>query len=357
VTAEPEESLSKTWPKTPVRGINVKLVQPVKATRTNPGGFLSRDTFETLARWRVNVIRVSIGVDRDSPWHVRDLKSLPPVPPGEPLTPYKKHLVALQATLDLALEYHIWVVVTAGDLVGRKPARRSGCKKHVGEFEEALTHLWRHVARHFGRHKALLAYDLMNEPPSGALHDDWSKRVVPNLVRAIRDTDGETYIMIEPAGGREGLKSLVPPDDGRVVFSIHFYKPQQFTHQGVKGRPLGVTYPGKIGGTTLSPAVYWNREKLRTSLQAARDFQQKHQVRLFIGEFGAIRWAPGAALWLADAISLFEEYGWDWCNHSYTGWNGWNPTFAPDAPVSNEPDGGQITDRLEVLLKAWGKNQ
>jgi len=81
----------------------------------------------------------------------------------------------------------------------------------------------------------------------------------------------------------------------------------------------------------------------------AREFQLEHGVRMFVGEFSAIRWAPGAAKWLEDAISVFEEYGWDWTYHSYAGWNGWNPTFPPDAPGNNQSYGGKATDRCRFF--------
>lgn len=77
---------------------------------------------------------------------------------------------------------------------------------------------------------------------------------------------------------------------------------------------------------------------------------------MFVGEFSAVRWAPGAARWLQDSVDLFEEMGWDWAYHSTAGWNGWNPTFAANARPSHEKDGGIKTDRLEVLLNGWALN-
>ena len=59
----------------------------------------------------------------------------------------------------------------------------------------------------------------------------------------------------------------------------------------------------------------------------------------------------------ADSISIFEKHGWDWCFHSVGGWNGWNPTFGPNDPISLATDGGKKTDRLKVLLKAWAANR
>jgi hypothetical protein len=59
-------------------------------------------------------------------------------------------------------------------------------------------------------------------------------------------------------------------------------------------------------------------------------FKNAHpDKRILVGEFGVLRWAPGAHQWLTDCIALFEEYGWDWCNHSPSGWNGYNATYTP----------------------------
>ena len=58
------------WPAYPLRGVNTKLVFPVKKNKANPGGFLSDEIFRQLKSWRVNVIRVAIGVDENSAWDV-----------------------------------------------------------------------------------------------------------------------------------------------------------------------------------------------------------------------------------------------------------------------------------------------
>jgi len=65
-------------------------------------------------------------------------------------------------------------------------------------------------------------------------------------------------------------------------------------------------------------------ELLKRVLKPVRDFQLKHGARIFIGEFSAIAWAPGADRYLGDCISLFEEYGWDWTYHAWREWAGWS---------------------------------
>ena len=92
-------------------------------------------------------------------------------------------------------------------------------------------------------------------------------------------------------------------------------------------------------------------------MKGAIEFQKKYGVKIFVGEFSVIRWAPGAAQWLSDVIEIFEKHHFSWTYHCYGYWNGWNPTFSADAPESAVADGGVATDRMKLLIKAWMKNK
>ena len=98
----------------------------------------------------------------------------------------------------------------------------------------------------------------------------------------------------------------------------------------------------------------WNREQLRKILQPVRAFQQKYGAKILVGEFSVTRWAPGGAEYLQDCISLFEEYGWDWCYHAFREWHGWSVEHSDDprnlSPVPH-------TFRKQVLLDAFKKNR
>jgi len=159
-----------------------------------------------------------------------------------------------------------------------------------------------------------------------------------------------------------GYVDLRPVDDRKAIYSVHFYAPHYYTHQGIdssrvhlKGKLI---YPGEMQVLEGSPKIRWDKEKLRKNLAPVRAFQKKHNAKILVGEFGVLRWAPGSAQWLTDAISLFEEYGWSWCYYSYGNWNGWNPSYDPDDVPSNEMNGGKVTDRLRVLIKeGWSRNK
>jgi hypothetical protein len=132
------------------------------------------------------------------------------------------------------------------------------------------------------------------------------------------------------------------------------YKPMGFTHQfthtaeGTTAVEPSVAYPGRIRGKRE------NKESLRMYLKPVRDFQLAYNVPIYIGEFSAPRWAPGAEIWLDDVISIFEEYGWNWSFNAYRASPIWDLELAEDkhkAEKATEP-----TARLEVLKKWWAKN-
>ena len=97
--------------------------------------------------------------------------------------------------------------------------------------------------------------------------------------------------------------------------------------------------------------------QLEAALQPVIDFQRAHNVHIYIGEFSAIRWAPGdsACRYLRDVIEIFEEHGWDWSYHAFREWNGWSVEHGPDRNDAHPT--AQPTDR-QLLLREWfGKNQ
>ncbi len=78
--------------------------------------------------------------------------------------------------------------------------------------------------------------------------------------------------------------------------------------------------------------------------ESVREFQLAYNVHIYVGEFSAIRWAPGAAKYLSDCIDLFEEYNWDWTYHAFREWDGWSIEH------------GEL-DRRELLLKWFANNE
>lgn len=350
-------STGKSWPLMPLRGLNTKLVLPASRNLVPSEEYLSEAFFCKLNEWKVNVIRAPISVDPKGKWDVQKGAQLPVVPGRDPMAPYRRHLKGLRIALELASKHNIYVILSAGNIAGRKIDVLYRESDGRGYYQ-GLIDLWTHVASTFGNHPNLLAYDLLNEPVEKKGEDSWQNKVLPNLVKRIRSLDKETFLMVEaaPWGSAKALSRLTPVNDSKTVYSFHFYAPHNYTHQGIRNLPRGLVYPGILQRYRNSESIYWDKAMLEKELQNAIRFQKQFNVRIVIGEFGVLRWAKGASDWLSDVISIFEQQGWDWCFHSYGGWNGWNPTFSADAPPKGETDGGQDTEMLRVLKNAWGKN-
>ena len=59
---------------------------------------------------------------------------------------------------------------------------------------------------------------------------------------------------------------------------------------------------------------------------------------------------PARADWLRDAISIFEQNGWDWSYHAFREWQGWSVEYGPDKNAT--APSATPTDR-ELLLRSW----
>ena len=135
-----------------------------------------------------------------------------------------------------------------------------------------------------------------------------------------------------------------------TIYTVHCYLPHGYTHQGVHGAKMVGAYPGvKHDGRV------WNKEMLRRSLEPVVKFQQQYKVPIYVGEFGAARWAPGAEQYLADYIDLFEEYGWDWTYHAFRE----SPVWDVEKAGTNRGDirPAADTDRRRVLLEGFRRNK
>jgi hypothetical protein len=90
-------------------------------------------------------------------------------------------------------------------------------------------------------------------------------------------------------------------------------------------------------------------------MQPAIDFARRYRVHMYVGEFSAIRWAPGAERYLADLTSIFEEQGWDWSYHAFREWPGWSLEHDPDEKTAHLA--ALPTERFKVIAQWLKQNQ
>lgn len=266
----------------------------------------------------------------------------------------------LDALLPKCEEYGVLVVLDLHSPPGGRRISGGYYGADAGLFssraaQDQFVELWRHIAARYKSQRSIWAYDLANEPVEGDVAEDcldWAQ-LSERTAKAIREIDPVRTIIVEPAdwGGPSALKNLIPVPVSNVVYSVHMYLPHAFTHQNVHEKGPELSYPGQVKGE------YWDKAALERALQPVVDFQKRYNTHIYIGEFSAIRWAPGdsATRYLSDAIDLFERHGWDWSYHAFREWHGWSVEHGSDPKDTNRSP--QPTKRQELLQQWFKLNQ
>ena len=268
-------------------------------------------------------------------------------------------LVKTEEVLGWAKHHGLKVVIDLHSPPGGK-ASPGGYVAAMGEFftePEAQRHfveVWQRMARRFKGNQIIWGFDLVNEPVDDQVSEgcqDWQGLAL-SAGKAIREIDPERVLIVEPPrwgspAGWEGFNPLPLP---RIVYSFHMYEPTRFTHQQVFDKSqTRVSYPGVINGQN------WTRDLLFKAMQPAIDFASRYRVHMYVGEFSAIRWAPGAEKYLADLTSIFEEQGWDWSYHAFREWSGWSLEHGSEE--SDSQPASQPTARFKEIERWLRENQ
>ena len=205
------------------------------------------------------------------------------------------------------------------------------------KWADAFVETWKRIATRVKGHPAIYGYDLINEPKQTTFAPISYWEVQRRAAEAVRAIDPDTAIVVESnmAASAGTFRYLSPLAMDNVIYQIHFYGPMAFTHQGVAGNLR--KQKGRIPFWP-DPSQGWTRDYIRNSVKQARLFQEKHKCRIYVGEFSAVGYAPGADQWIRDAISVFEEYGWDWTYHAFREWPGWSVEHEADNPDAEHPD-------------------
>ena len=306
--------------------------EPLRGVMLPGGRDMVEDDFREMARWGVKLGRYQM---------IRNWNAWKNGPTDTDLAEYDEwingrldHLEAV--VLPMARKYGMKIVVDVHSPPGGRNKATEMEMFFDARYRDHFVGLWRRIAERFrGNADVIYGYDLVNEPQQlhPAPYDYWS--VQREAAEAVREIDHDTPIIVESNGmdAPSAFAYLNPLAMSNVIYSVHMYVPSDYTHQGVfGGGPM--PYP--------DPARGRDRDWLRKTLAHVRAFQLKHGARIYVGEFSAVAWAEGADRYIADCISIFEDYGWDWTYHSFRGWNGWSvehegPDIAHMAPSADNP--------------------
>ncbi len=237
-----------------------------------------------------------------------------------------------------------------------------------------LANVWRGIAKKYKDERDIIAgYDLLNEPHPPNTAEGYAawNQIAKRVTQTIREIDRYHTLVVESTGYAEApnFAHLEPTGDPNTVYSFHFYRPHEFAEQGTRPQwPYGddnlsgYSYPANIPlGWDTKIVTRVDRAYLESGIQAAIQFQKKHQARIWVGEFSALRWAafaPGDTVhngtyhYLKDCLEMFTREGWDWSYHGFmdstTGtWSLEHSTDRADKTIY------PTTDRLELLKSFW----
>lgn len=194
-------------------------------------------------------------------------------------------------------------------------------------LQDGFIEFWRHLAQRYASEENI-CFELLNEVrdiPS----EKWNT-LAKKTVNAIRALSPARKIIIGPVcwNDVDKLSGLEVFSDPGVIYTFHFYKPFEFTHQQGVLQPntafynRKMPYPGDIdryrdykkcvgdAADAYSHFAAMDKEYIYSALSPAKRFIDEHPDKiLWCGEFGTIRhinleWRIS---WFRDVISFFKQ--------------------------------------------------
>lgn len=173
------------------------------------------------------------------------------------------------------------------------------------DFQDRVIDLWEMLARRYSSNKYIAGYDIINEPaaPSKEILGSFYNRAI----NRIREDDSKHILFIERNVLPDKFKNVDfggKYSDNNIVMSVHFYKPHDFTHQGIGDRPTGKEYP------SVYDEIYWNAYKIYAYLEAILNSDEVSGKPLYVGEFSSSWYGQQESLeWIRDVEYFLNNRG------------------------------------------------
>ena len=170
--------------------------------------------------------------------------------------------------------------------------------------------IWKQLSNAFQGAEEGLIFEILNEPHGNLAADQWNPLMVDALAE-IRKLHPQRWVIVGPdqwnsIGGLPGLE--LPEDDRRLIVTVHYYLPFDFTHQGASWvsppRPTGVKWS----------ATEAERAAVSHDMQTVADWASQQRRPIYVGEFGAYERAEmqSCAAWTSYVRESCEtrKFGW-----------------------------------------------
>jgi len=324
-----------------VKSLNVTHL---RGTMINPN--ITEEDFRVLASWNANHIRWQL-LWGQFPHGPADKGDIPAYEAW-----LESALEQVDSKLSICRELGIKILLDLHTPPGGRAQNDSWPLFYNQTFQNTYLSIWEKIVNRYKNETQIMGYDILNEPDDRSLAPgllSWRDLAIAAVqrIQAI-DTQHPIFIEASPGGGATTLPNFEPLPFDNIIYSFHMYMPYHFVFQGIFYN-LTKSYPGIIDG------IMWNKEQLRILLQPTVDWQKTHNVSIHIGEFSAVRWAPGNSTcnYLSDVIELFEENGWNWDYHAFREFQGWNVEMIGD---KDHPQHSPVPTDRQLLLMKWFKN-
>lgn len=199
-------------------------------------------------------------------------------------------------------------------------------------YQDRYYALMQEFARRFKNSPAVAGYELFNEPSSSCRSGDYPfnmyenfssdyerfNRIVRTATKKIREIDQKHIIFIEGDSYGHNFAGMEAPFDDNLVYSAHDYVVSSFGPS---------KYPGHyemLHNDRIEESAYWDYEKQLSHIQETDGwiFSEKHQVPLWISEFGA-QYCTGEddnkhrLASMDDQLRAMNELGLHWTPWTY----------------------------------------
>lgn len=244
--------------------------------------------------------------------------------------------------------------------------------KNGNESVERFVMLWRRLAAHYAnRDPEIVFFEIMNEPEVNDPYR-WAG-IQAAAAQAIREAAPKHTIIATGPNWSDIIDLLTqhPLPDGNMIYTFHFYEPNQFTHQGANwSDPYliythGIPYPATETSLDKLEQVpdladrfaqehywldHWDAHRIRLEIDAAANWGKTYNVPMLCNEFGAYRRVTDPASrmnWLRDVRTALEADGIGWTMWDYRG--GFGAVWKEDGEPAKVDD--QVVEALGLKKK------